>query len=327
MAKPSRIELLKQKLLEEKEKKESGGGSNFPSTIWPFWSMDTGDSARVRILADLNEDNPYIFFIDRLEHTISLNGEDKKIPCRAMYGEECPICTLSRKYYKEDGKDSKNGKYYYRKKTSLVRVLVLEDPLPPNKDTGETAVGKVFNTQFGYQLMEKIKEQISSDDLGDFFDLEDGTDFIIKKSPQGDYGTYSIGSQFARKSTAIESDVADEVELIDLSTLLPKDLGYDAVHNMLQAHLTGDDYVEDGDAKQEAAEARRKDSKSDDKSKTTTAKTSEKTVEKKVDKKVVEDVNDAEQEEEAEADSTSDDGDEDDILARIRARKNASAKK
>lgn len=245
MAKISRIELLKQKLAEEKAKKESGGSGSYSNDIYPFWLMEIGKKARVRILPDLNEDNDFIFFKDRLEHTLSINGDDKKIPCRQMYGEDCPICELSRKWYKEEGKDSKNGKYYYRKKTSLVRVLVLEDPLPPN-DAGETYEGKVCNTQFGFQLMEKIKEQISNDDLGEFYDLDEGYDFIISKTKQGEYGTYSVGSQFARNASAIDDDVKETVELIDLSTLLPKDFGYDKVQGMLEAHINGEDY-DDGD--------------------------------------------------------------------------------
>lgn len=243
----SRIELLKQRLKTEKEKKESGG-TTYSSDIYPFWQMNMDESARVRILPDKNEDNPYMFYIDRLEHKLSINGEDKKIPCRQMYGEDCPICDLSRKYYKEEGKGSKNGKYYYRNKTSIVRVLVVDDPLDPNKETGETYEGKVLNTQFGFQLMEKIKEQISSDDLGDFTDFNEGYDFIIKKTKQGEYGTYSVGSQFARKPTAIDEDVQDAIELVDLSTLLPKDIGFEKVQNMLQAHLGGGDYEEEEEA-------------------------------------------------------------------------------
>lgn len=297
----SRIELLKQRLKEEKEKKESGGGGNFRGDIYPFWTMDFDESARVRILPDKNEENPYMFYVDRLEHKLSINGEDKRIPCRHMYGEDCPICELSRKFYKEQGKESKDGKYYWRDKTSLVRVLVLQDPLPANKETGETHEGKVFNTQFGYQLMEKIKEQIGSDDIGDFTDFEDGTDFIIKKTKNGQYGTYSVGSQFARKSSAIDDDLRDGIELIDLSSLLPADPGYDKVYNLLQAHLGAADY--DGDDDKEDAPPPRTTKKDEG--------SSEKAVEK-VEKAV-----------EKEADT--DDDDDDDIIAKIRRRKAAAA--
>lgn len=317
MAKLSRIELLKQKLQEEKQKKESGGSGGYSSDIYPFWQMAVGDQARVRILPDKNEDNPFMFYVDRLEHKISINGEDKRIPCRSMHGEDCSICELSRKYYKEEGKGSKNGKYYYRNKTSLVRVLVVEDPLPPNKDTGETYEGKVLNTQFGYQLMEKIKEQISSDDLGDFTDFNEGYDFIIKKTPQGDYGTYAVGSGFARRPSAIDEDTQSSIELIDLSSLLPKDIGYEKVYNMLSAHLSGEEYEEE-EEEETAAPVR-------------------KPATKPV-RQVVEEVEEVEEDEEEAAPTPprkpaakpvvqdDDEEDDEDIFEKLRARRNAAKK-
>ena len=336
MAALSRIELLRQKIKEEKTKKDNGG-SNFNSDYYPFWQMDIGKEARVRILPDKNEDNESFFFIDRLEHKISINGEDKKIPCRSMWGEDCPICDLSRKYYKEEGKGSKNGKYYYRNKTSLVRLLVVSDPLEPNKDTGETYEGKVLNTQFGFQLMEKIKHEISKDDLGDFTDFDEGTDFIIAKTEQagGDYGTYSVGSGFARRSTPIPADLRDSIELIDLSTLLPKDPGFEKVYNMLQAHLTGEEYVEEGKednkpvAKKEVAPSRQRQETSEEDEPSVRRQTRQPVQEAKEEEEEEDEVEVAEtvtRRTPAKAEPEPDSGEEDDIIARLRARK-AAAKK
>jgi hypothetical protein len=315
----SRIELLKAKLKEEKQKKENSG--NFGNDIYPFWQMEVGQEARVRILPDKNEDNPFMFYVDRMDHKISINGEDKKIPCRKMYGDDCPICELSRKFYKDEGKESKDGKYYYRSKTALVRILVIEDPLPPNKDTGETFAGKVCNTQFGFQLMEKIKEQIGSDDLGDFTDFNEGFDFIIKKTPQGKYGTYSVGSQFARRSSAIPEELQETIELIDLSTLLPKNMEYEKVHNMLQAHLSGEEYSEDSDDSSDTG-SEKKETVSE---KVVESKKEEKKVTAK--KNVAPAVKDEEEEDEDDVvESSSDDDDDDDIFARLLAKRNAAKK-
>lgn len=238
----TKYEALKALFKKEKAQKEDGGKRK-RGDMYPFWQMELNKQAVVRILPDKNSDNPYMFYTDKLEHTLSINGKDERIPCLSMYGEKCPICEVSRQYYKAEGKESKQGKYYYRKKTSLVRILVIEDPLPNDEDTGENCVGKVLNTQFSFQLMEKIKEEIGSDALeGDMpWDMKEGYNFKIKKTPQGEHGTYAIGSGFVRKQSAIDSELADSIELIDLETLLPKNPGHEFVQRKLSAHLNGDE--------------------------------------------------------------------------------------
>lgn len=245
----SRIERLRQKLKEEQETKKNGGNRQFQNNrnIYPFWNMKEGEKCVIRILPDLNEDNEKVFFVDRLEHTISINGESKKIPCRKMHGESCPICEQSQAYYKMD--DEENGKAYYRKKQSMLRILVLEDPLPPN-ESGETFVGKTCNAQFANELMTLIKTEIGDPELGDFTSLTEGTDFVITKTlnPKK-FAVYNIGTGFARRPSEVPKEYRDNVELIDLSTLLPKDFGLEKVTNMLNAHNTGEDYADD-DAKE-----------------------------------------------------------------------------
>lgn len=215
------------------------------SEIYPFWDMKIDERAVVRILNDLNEENPNQFFIDKLEHSLPVNGKVKKIPCITMYGSKCPICDLSQKFYKAG--DKVQGKLYWRNKQSLLRALVIKDPLPAGED-GENAVGKVKTMQFGYQLMQKIIEQISNEDEpmeGDPCDLEDGYNFTIKKVRQGDHDNYSIGSTFSNRTSAVPEEFMDAAVLVDLRTLLPKDPGEDAVHAFLNAHLTGEDIEEE----------------------------------------------------------------------------------
>lgn len=313
---------LRAQMQAAKDKKESNKGKTFnnkDNDIYPFWQMKIGEIARVRLLPDLNQDNPNSFFVDKLEHKISINGKDRKIPCVEMYGEKCPICELSRAYYKSEGKKSENGKYYYRSKISLVRVLVLEDPLPPDSETGEKFEGKVKNTQFAYQLMDKINEQILDDSEDGLnlvsmpWDIENGYNFTIKKTPQGEYGNYSTGSTFSSRQSPIDPKYLDSLELIDLATLLPTNPGVDAVQQLLEAHLTGSSgHPEDGEGseKSEKTEAA---TKSDNVA--TTKVVEEAKVEDVVKESVVEKV-------EAPV-TTSDDSDEDDILAKIRKRNQA----
>ncbi len=239
----SRIEALRLQLKEEKERAKNGGKSQFQNSrnLYPFWNMKEGESCTIRILPDKNEDNPHYFFVDRLEHTISINGENQRIPCRKMYGDSCPICEQSQAYYKMDNEDE--GKKYYRKKQSMLRILVLEDPLPPN-ESGETFVGKTCNAQFANELMTLIKHEITDPSLGDFADLDEGTDFVITKTMKGKYAVYNVGSGFARRPSAVPQEYRAGIELIDLETLLPKDFGLEKVTNMLNAHNTGGDYVD-----------------------------------------------------------------------------------
>lgn len=241
--KPS-LAQLRERFKQQKTSKES---KNFTSNdVYPFWQMSVDNQAVVRILPDANSDNPNVFFVDKMEHTLSINGKDRKIPCLQMYGQKCPICEISRDFYKQ--KDEVQGKYYYRKKTSLARVLVMDDPLPPNEQ-GEKFTNKVCNTQFSYQIMEKIVEQISDDSENGLecepWNMDMGYDFIIKKTPQGDYGTYAIGSTFKRKPSAIPDNLREGIELVDLTTLLPKNPGEEKIQALLSAHLTGEELNEE----------------------------------------------------------------------------------
>lgn len=251
MSNKKKLDALKALFKKEKEKHSGEGVKRSRGDFWPFWEMNVGEKAKVRLLPDKNEENPFLFYVEKLEHKLAIDGKTETIPCLEMYGEKCPISELSRKFYKEEGKGSANGKYYYRKKSNIVRLLVLEDPLPPDEETGETAVGKVVTTQLGYQLMEKIKEEISSDDLDELpWDIENGYDFIIKKTAQGDHGTYAVGSGFARKPSPIDDEYLDAVQegLIDLETLLPSNPGYEFVKRKLDAHLNGSDDSDSDDA-------------------------------------------------------------------------------
>ncbi len=241
------IEQYRARLKAEKAKKENREkGKTGNPNMFPFWNMENEQEAVVRILPDKNTNNPNVFFVDKLEHRISVDGKDVNVPCLKMYGQDCPICDISQQHYKNGNKEE--GKYYYRNRTSLARVLVIKDPLPADED-GKTYVGRCVNTQFSYQIMKVINEQMlteGEDALeSDPWDLENGYNFTIKKSKQGDYSTYTIGTKFSRKSSAIPAEYADNVELIDLSTLLPKNPGIDAVQKILNAHLTGGDSQED----------------------------------------------------------------------------------
>ena len=232
--------------------KQPEEGSNLPSNYYPFWQMKDGESCTVRFLPDANPDNPFGFMVEKLMHNLEIAGERKSVPCRKMYEEDCPICAISSAFYKQD--DKANGKKYWRKKQYITQALIVEDPLDANPETGETHVGKVRLLTLGFQIYNVIKEAFESGDLEEIpFAYEGGYDFVIKKSKQGEYSTYAMGSRFKPKQTNLsEEEIAlAEEQMVDLSTLLPRDLGLEKVQGMLEAAMTGGAY--DGDSSKPAS--------------------------------------------------------------------------
>lgn len=235
-----------QRFLKEREEKKGGSKINYDSDIYPFWNMNVGETATVRILPDIDDENPFPF-VEKLEHRLMIDGKVKRIPCPKMHGYSCPICELSQEYY--EAGDDENGKVYYRDRMHLCKAVVISDPLPANDD-GENFEGKIVTLQLGFQIMEKIIEQ-----LGTFFDAEedalpwdliDGYNFKIKKTSQGKgHPKYDIGSTFERNPSPLPKSILKELELVDLQTLLPDVAGYDKINELLQAHLSGDSVDDD----------------------------------------------------------------------------------
>lgn len=223
---------------------------NGDNTLYRFWDMAVGQQCVVRFLPDANPDNPLAFLKEKITHRLTIDGKPVTVPCLTMYGEQCPICKVSSDYYKAG--DKINGKRYWKSKQHLARVLIVSDPLPAD-DNGENCEGKVMNIAISYQIFNIIKEAFESGDLENVpFAFEGGTDFVIKKTQQGEYASYAVGTKFRPKPRDLdESEVAlVEDSLIDLATLLPKQPELADVQRKLNADMTGeslaDDEEEDG---------------------------------------------------------------------------------
>ena len=219
--------------------------SNRPNNYYPFWNMKEGEQAIVRFLPDKDQDNPLGFMVEKLMHTLEINGKRVNVPCGKMYGEECPICKVSAAYYKDDDKD--NGKKYWRKKQHVVQALIIEDPLAPDAETGEKHEGKVRFMTLSYQLFNIIKAAFESGELDEIpYAYEGGCNFVIKKTKQGEYATYAVGSNFARKATDLTDDEIAVAEdgMVELGTLLPANPGIEKLESMLEASMNGTHYDE-----------------------------------------------------------------------------------
>lgn len=207
-----------------------------PNNYFPFWDMKAGQQAIVRFLPDANQNNPLGFLVEKTMHNLTIGGERKSVPCLKMYDQDCPICKVSAAYYKAE--DKINGKKYWKKKQYIAQALVMEDPLPPDAQ-GESSEGKVRLITLGFSLYKIIKDAFESGDLEEIpYAYKGGTNFIIKKDMQGEYASYNL-SKFSRKSTDLSGDVIEGLDLVDLSTLLPRNPGLEKVEAMLEADLSG----------------------------------------------------------------------------------------
>lgn len=233
--------------LKQESEKKTGGEFTQNKEIYPFWNMPVGSVARIRILPDANEDNPRTFYEYKYNHSLIIKGKKRNVQCLSQYGEKCPICELSKAFYKEQGKESKDGKFFYRKKSALVNILVLDDPLSPDPETGETYKGKVTKTILGHQLLTKMLSSIT-DVLepmeNDPWDFDKGYDFFIKKGQNGQHATYDVESKFATRSSAIPAEYRESIELVNLSSCLAPNPGYEKIEALLNNHLHGSD-IED----------------------------------------------------------------------------------
>lgn len=239
--------------------KQPGNQNSDRPSYYPFHKLPENKSATLRFIPDANPDNELGFLLERRMHELLVDGEKTRVACLEMYGDKCPICDLSRQYYK--AKDTVNGKKYWHKKDYISKAIVVKDGLPPDPETGETYVGKVVVVNLGKTLYDIIAHNISSGDLGEDLpcDTQNGFDFIItrttKPGPNGEkWSDYGL-SKFARAQRPLEDEEMALLELeddngntpnfIDLSTMLPKKPDIEFVENTLELSLGGGTRDED----------------------------------------------------------------------------------
>lgn len=228
--------------------------------FYPFYKMQTGERCVVRFLPDLDESNSLGCLIENKYHLLTINGKTRRVPSLTMWGEDCPISKVAKEFY--DAGDKDNGKKYYRKLTYIGQVLVVNDPLPAGED-GETFEGKVVPISFNFQIYNVIKEAYASDDLetipygiGGEADPEDtwGYDFTIRRTEQGGYANYVVGTKFANRPRPLTDEelLAVNESRVELKTYLPNKPTLESVNSMLQADLNGEDFTDGSDVAEDS---------------------------------------------------------------------------
>lgn len=215
--------------------------------FYPFWKMPDDAVAVVRFLPDLDDENNLGFLVENLQHELVVNGKKKKVPCLAMHGEDCPICALSRKYY--DEKNEEMGKKYYRKKSYIGQVIVVESPI----EHDQAQLVKLID--FGPAVFKQIQSAFQSGDLEEApFEFKGGYNFRIKKTKSGQYASYTTSS-FAPKQTDLDDDIIEQLNLFNLADYRGKKMDVATVEALLVADQTGASFGDDEDAEPEVVVA------------------------------------------------------------------------
>jgi len=220
------------------KKNTGGGGDQSWKLFYPFWKMPDDATAVVRFLPDLDSDTDLGFLVENLQHELVVNGQKKKVPCLTMHGEKCPICELSRKYYDEKNEDM--GKKYYRKKSYIGQVIVIESPI----EHDQSQLVKLI--EFGPAVFKQIQAAFQSGDLEDApYEFKGGYNFRIKKTKSGQYASYTTSS-FAPKQTDLDDEIIESLNLYNLADYRGKTPDLATVEALLVADQTGQAF-EDGE--------------------------------------------------------------------------------
>lgn len=222
------LEEIRQKLLSQEEKKSP---KNFQqdNAVYPFWTMEEGETAIVRFLPDGNENNDF-FWEERLIIKLPFKGikgvTDKKVivnvPCIEMYGKTCPIISEIRPWWKDN--DLVNlARTYYKKKSYIFQGFVVKSPF---EEEGE-GTGRYDLRRFiiGSQLFDIIKASLMDPDMEELpTDFTHGVDFKISKTSSGQYSSYTT-SNWSRKTRPLEEGELETVKagLWNLRDFLPKE--------------------------------------------------------------------------------------------------------
>ena len=225
-------------------KKESEGGGEGNSGFWdkfyPFYKMDFDSTVEFRFLPDLDEENPLGFIVENKYHELVINGKKKRIACLKMYGESCPCCEQSQKYYNDNDIDL--GKKFWRKIDYVAQGLIIQTPFEYPIKAEENPVRLI---SVGPKLYKVIEAKIVKGDLDEMpYDMVNGYNFKIYKTHQGEYADYST-SDFARKSTSIPDNLLANLEIYDLKNFRYAKIEREQMEAIIEAFLTGRSYEEE----------------------------------------------------------------------------------
>ena len=156
-----------------------------------------------------------------------------------MYGEECPFCDKAREFY--DAKDAVNGKRFYRKRSYIGQVLVIETPVEHD------AQQLVKLIEFGPAVFKVMQAAFTSGDLESApYELKGGYNFRLRKTQDGQYSSYGTSS-FSPKQSDVGDDVISDIKLYNLADHRAPQVSRAELQALLETALTGKAVPTEGD--------------------------------------------------------------------------------
>jgi len=219
------------------------------NAIYPHWNIDEGTSATLRFLPDGDNTNDF-FWVERQMIRLTFpgvkGGENKpvtvQVPCGEMYGDNCPVLTEVRPWFKDPSLEDM-GRKYWKKRSYIFQGFVTENPL--NEQAPENPIRRFVISP---QIFNIIKSSLMDPDMENIpTDYLNGTDFRISKTTKGQYADYST-SKWARKETSLDETQLAAIDangLFNLKDFLPAQPtaeGYQAISEMFAASVDGELY-------------------------------------------------------------------------------------
>lgn len=247
------LEEIRARLKALDERKSGNKSSTGDNTVYPHWNIQEGETATLRFLPDADETNPF-FWVERQVIRLPFPGvigvDNSKpvtvqVPCGEMYGDNCPVLTAVRPFFKDPQLEDM-GRKYWKKRSYIFQGFVIEDPL--NEDADSVPENPIRRFMISPQIYNIIKEALMDPDMENVpTDYDAGTNFRVSKTNNGQHAQYTTSS-WSRKDSALttsQRDAVDQFGLFDLKTFLPQrptTEQYDVIFNMFEASIEGEMY-------------------------------------------------------------------------------------
>lgn len=249
----NRLQEMRKKLDQQLNKNRPSG--NRDNSVFPHWNAPDGSVTTLRFLPDGNEDNVF-FWLEKQAINLTFNGikgtdhndvVTVQVPCVDMWKpKSCPITQEISPWFNTDMDEI--ARKYWKKRSYLFQGFVIDSDLDED-ETPENPIRRFIMSKSLFKIIQdSILDTAMFEDLPT--DYNNGTNFRIKKTKNGNYADYST-SQWDRRESALTEDqlkAIDENGLYNLSDYLPSrpsEEGLEVMFDMFTASLDDKPYDPD----------------------------------------------------------------------------------